>query len=1486
VIEFTYFNQFAYCAGLDEKLHYYIMTSALPFSHRNHSCRFSERIILELGNRKEPQSFLEVHMPQVKTFTLLVISLALAGSAFAAPFIATEPEAVDFGDVYIGDSPSVDVTVTNTGDADLTIDQIGTDNNVFVAPRMNQDVVLASEESHVFAVQFAPQEPQAYNSNFIIHSDAVNGDGDGNFMVPLSGNGLFSAPVIRLVNDPDPMDFELFTGGTDEGLITVSNDGIRSLNWIADIELIENDRDAAGRELRRVDEAPQWTAPTGPIPNSHDMVTPVETDKLNREMRAARPAAGPRRDQPESAFAFFWDTPVNEWGGGMEAIWDQVEANVTDYGSGDFEDAPLGDYDVIWIREYQSDQFNRAWNDNRARFEEWVDGGGVLYHATATNNWNVDPINVGGITRLERGSNDGEVAVSNDPNADNYNYLAELQGWEEGDVLNGSSFAHSSYTADMFEGIDNSDYYQVIAHAQGNPDMLEVVVYNYGRGWSVVSGTTDTHQYNYWNDEGQWGESLDDLIWYLDFLANLQQWLAVSPEEGALDGGESQDVLLDVNAFGLAEPVYEANIHFLSNDPTNPDLVVPVSLNVSIAADINITWDEELGYPDVLNWNLANADLFNNHPYPIVVKVKNEGSVDLNIQSLAFDDPDGVFSADPAENFAAIAAGASMNLTLTLNSAASGLHQAAVTLTSDDPYNGEYSIRLRGETASPPTIDVAPQEITDALYTGGYAEHTLEVTNIGESVLRWNAEIENIENERDAARARIPRRVDEPPQWTAPTGPIPNSRDMVTPIATEEPRHEMRATRPAAGPRRDQPESRYAFFQDRNPWGYDMERVFRDADVVYDRYGSGDFGDVDLSEYDCVWVVNNEQGDNYWSAWNDNIGWVEEWIDGGGAFYEGGGRNVGRTHPLYPGGLHDCERNAYSSWGDAAVGPDDNFLWEYMGWDENTEFFGNYFCHQYFPADNLENIDNSHWYQVMATSREQNDEAAIMVYGYGRGFCIVTTTTDGFSHAQPGDHLWGTSGEGVLWYLDFLANTQQWVSVTPEEGALGAGESQDVFLILNAFRLAEDVYEANIHFLSNDPNTPDFVVPVSLNVTGAADINATWDEELGYPDVLDWNRNPSYLDLYTGGSYDLIVNVANEGTEALEVNDVSCENGFFTANPNQFDLAVETNIDVTITFNADIDEPGDYFADMVFATNDPDEQEYLIHMHAHGYLPPVGSVTPTEIIDELYTGEKAEHHLTVANTGDAPFRFATQIELPEGGRDAVGRELRRVDGSAGPKRDEGGEVLEEYEIPYPSTTGLAWDPDNELIWGYCNDPQGTIFAFNPDQGEVVAEYNGIEAHHQTLTYWEGLLYVQGNNRAANTIFVYDLEGNQVDQINTPFRLEFRHSTISEWNDQALFFIRGARTPNGRVGEGSDAVYVYTWPDFEAVAHIQDADETGDNSTCGVLWVPKDTDGQLWVDGMDQLYELKVEDDWSCQLVQQFDVERTVERAGMTHDKFD
>jgi len=94
-------------------------------------------------------------------------------------------------------------------------------------------------------------------------------------------------------------------------------------------------------------------------------------------------------------------------------------------------------------------------------------------------------------------------------------------------------------------------------------------------------------------------------------------WANLSKPEGSIAIGETDMVTVNVNTIGLSEgDVKEANILFITNDPENPEVIIPLTLTV--------TGD---------NVNEAAANAFNVYPNPTTGMVTVEGE-NINVVSI------------------------------------------------------------------------------------------------------------------------------------------------------------------------------------------------------------------------------------------------------------------------------------------------------------------------------------------------------------------------------------------------------------------------------------------------------------------------------------------------------------------------------------------------------------------------------------------------------------------------------------------------------------------------------------------------------------------------------------------------------------------------------------------------------------------------------------------------------------------------------------
>ena len=108
-----------------------------------------------------------------------------------------------------------------------------------------------------------------------------------------------------------------------------------------------------------------------------------------------------------------------------------------------------------------------------------------------------------------------------------------------------------------------------------------------------------------------------------------------------------------------------------------------------------------------------------------------------------------------------------------------------------------------------------------------------------------------------------------------------------------------------------------------------------------------------------------------------------------------------------------------------------------------------------------------------------------------------------------------------------------WLSAAPNSGTVPAGECTDVQVTFNAADLCGDQYHANLHVMSNDPDTPDTVVPVTLNM-------------IGEPDAQLSAASLDFGQVYLTQSRTLQLTIANAGCASLNVSGLAIDNAVFS----------------------------------------------------------------------------------------------------------------------------------------------------------------------------------------------------------------------------------------------------------------------------------------------------------------------------------------------------
>ncbi len=155
----------------------------------------------------------------------LTIPVSGTGTAVAAGFLTTSSTDLNFGSVTVGSNQSLSTIITNTGDATVTISQVGLSGAGFIVNGIATPLTLAAGQSTSLDAKFAPVTTGTATGSITIASDASN----PTLTVTLSGTGT-AVPVGTLNSNPTSLSFGNVTVGSNQSLsTTITNTGSASV---------------------------------------------------------------------------------------------------------------------------------------------------------------------------------------------------------------------------------------------------------------------------------------------------------------------------------------------------------------------------------------------------------------------------------------------------------------------------------------------------------------------------------------------------------------------------------------------------------------------------------------------------------------------------------------------------------------------------------------------------------------------------------------------------------------------------------------------------------------------------------------------------------------------------------------------------------------------------------------------------------------------------------------------------------------------------------------------------------------------------------------------------------------------------------------------------------------------------------------------------------------------------------------------------------
>ncbi|MCF7811731.1 T9SS type A sorting domain-containing protein [bacterium] len=840
-------------------------------------------------------------------------------------------------------------------------------------------------------------------------------------------------------------------------------------------------------------------------------------------------------------------------------------------------------------------------------------------------------------------------------------------------------------------------------------------------------------------------------------------------------------------------------------------------MEISDAADIDVVWSEEVGYPDVINWNNAFDDIFLDEQYGYVVNICNIGTVDLEIESISSETEE--FWAVPAENIT-VGPDEETEVTFNFSSPDADRYEGTMVITSNDPRNeGVFEIALLAQPNAPPVAVFEPDEINENHNTGDIENYPITIGNDGDAVLTWSLEVAitsepGDEEERDN-----------------------NIRSLRSASANTPNRDE-----------RSEPD--------------DMDYEWRDNEEE----DGPEYEWIDITEWDETQTFNLGDDDNtgaidlgftfpFWDLEYDQVNVnCDTW-----ASFTFSGRRPWLPVEQYPMNSNEGQENDKT----ICLRQVDYWQGTVWFWTNESDMAIITWCGQEEQQEFSQLILYDNGLGVMQWGQGCNwDRGAGINYGDGDHGWYLGGRQNGAAIGFGSNHSWST-----------------WIAAEPTEGQVEPDDQGETVVTINCEGLFGGTYEANITFTTNDPESETVVIPVTINVTGAPDIFIEWEEAYGYnednPDesVVDWNRR--YEDLFSGGPYTMVIEVCNVGTEPLEIEDIYMDGddqSYFSVEVEDMGVAVDEVVELPITFDADAEDPGEYTATLVFVSDDPDEDVYNVYLHAEAELPPVFRYTinneETDVINsDLVTGETDDQTIEVYNDGDALLRWWLEHEIThepgDDERDANIRSLRGANGAGAPRRDPGepGDRLGSFnginqQWTYCAASG--WDTDNEVMWVTNSNNEVVAYSFD-DNYENFEEVFSFRTNQWTIfnTWAQGVLYTTAD--WSQVIYRWDQEGNQLDQ----YRINFSNCDISADSENDWFFIMNPENFSIHVfeldGEGGIG---------DEIGSIANVPQLHNNNTSGgFMWVPGHigNGGPLWYNvAGNGLYQVDVDtDEWEC-----------------------
>lgn len=692
-------------------------------------------------------------------------------------------------------------------------------------------------------------------------------------------------------------------------------------------------------------------------------------------------------------------------------------------------------------------------------------------------------------------------------------------------------------------------------------------------------------------------------------------WLRFSARKGSVGAGDTEEVEVILDATGMNAGDYEQVIQIVNNSASNPEVSVPVSLEVIGAPKIE-TKPEQIIFEDTYIGSQAT----------LTMTVKNIGTDDLNVANMTVSN--AVFSVSPTT--LTLSPDSAAAVAITFDPVQQKLYEATLTIQSNDPVDDELAVDLSGKGVTPPEISLSVEELTEELYTGEKSTQSIVVTNNGGSDLHFEILVQGDTNVgfsmgNKKFDAKTPVEMPQQPtlNTTAPhSGPVTLAGSYTgeyLSFGISDYGEIMPFQFPVGNEHLASGVYLSGYTVAYEAGGYD--------NVGYAAFGNRNF----ISPVSYTEITNNESlvEIEVITATQDNrleitrlitFNKTEKFVR-----IETELRNTAHEE------LTNLVFKAHADWDvDQTI---------YNTWDFDDEL-GTFYAYDNNFVSIISNLepdfaDINGWddYNRRSTSESFTgspvfsfDGLEILHFELGN----LGTSANSVKKVLTA-YVAGESREDLVAASKKAISKTGWISVDTLSATVAPGASLSVDVLFNAYMLPSGEYNADIIFNSNDVSNPEVSVPAVLTVTSAPDIH------------LD-TESLTFGDLFIGDTrFDSLL-IINEGFELLTITEITSTHIDFVSNITDTTIGAQEAALLLVSFSPSA--AGTFSAQLTLQSNDPDEASVQIQLSGSGLEPPIMDVQTDSLSETLYTGQTTTQFFEISNIdGGSPLEFSVSLGI-------------------------------------------------------------------------------------------------------------------------------------------------------------------------------------------------------------------------------------------------